>query len=121
MSTPKPQDAQDVDVSRRTWLAAERTWLAWWRTGLASAAVGMAVARLLPVQRKAHWPFALLGVGYGLLAVAVLLVGAARQRRNDAALRGSGFDHLSGGMVLGLTWVAVALSLITVVLAAFDS
>ena len=40
--------AQQSDVTRRTWLAAERTWLAWWRSGVAVGAVALAVGRFLP-------------------------------------------------------------------------
>ncbi len=121
MSAPEAGTGAYGDVTRRTWLAAERTWLAWWRTGLAAAAVGMAVGRLLPVTRHAHWPFAALGVGYGLLAVAILVLGATRQRRGAAALRRGGFDELSSGTVTALTFVTVLLSFITLILVAVDS
>ena len=74
------QDIDLADVKRRTWLAAERTWLAWWRTGLGAAAVSIGVGRLLPgLAGGARWPLKLLGLGYGLIAIAVLLIGAVRQ------------------------------------------
>jgi putative membrane protein len=114
-SPPQPEpgrgDPQASDVTRRTWLAAERTWLSWWRTGIASAAVGIAVGRLLPeVTHGARWPFRALGIAYGLLAVAVLLVGAVRQQRTAEALRRGSYDELSSPLVMWLTAVAVALS-----------
>lgn len=94
MTTPPAADASiapDADVSRRTWLAAERTWLAWRRTGLGAAAVAVAVGRLLPgLTGGARWPFRLMGLGYAALAVAVLVVGAARQHRAAEALRRGG-------------------------------
>ncbi len=121
MSASESRGAQHVDASRRTWLAEERTWLAWWRTGLAAAAVGFAVGRLLPVAHQAHWPYAVLALAYGGLAVAVLVAGAARHRRSSAALHRGGFDELSDGLVLGLTGFAVVLSVVTVVLVAVDS
>ncbi len=112
---------EDTDVTRRTWLAAERTWLAWWRTGLAAAAVGFAVGRLLPVSHHAHWPFAVLALSFELLAVAILILGATRQRRGAATLKHGGFDELSGGTVTAVTAAAVVLSLITAILVAVDS
>jgi putative membrane protein len=105
-------DPQTSDVTRRTWLAAERTWLAWWRTGIASAAVGIAVGRILPeVTHGARWPFRLLGIAYGLLAVGVLLIGAVRQQRTADALRRGSYDELSSPLVMWLTAAAVGLAL----------
>jgi putative membrane protein len=102
---------------RRTSLAAERTWLAWWRTGLAAAAVALAVGRLLPgVAHGTRWPFRVLGIGYGLLAIAVVVMGAVRHRRGTAALRRGGFDELSGRSVVALTAAAVVLGTVTLVI-----
>jgi putative membrane protein len=101
-------------VSRRTRLAAERTWLAWWRTGLGAAAVAIAVGRLLPsLTRGARWPYLVLGLGYGALAVAVLIVGAVRQQHVVRALRCDDYDELSTPLVMWLTAAAVALSTAT--------
>jgi|SRR4029077_17568977 putative membrane protein len=103
-------DRQGEDVTRRTWLAAERTWLAWWRTGLAVSAVALAVGRLVPdVTRGPRWPPRLLGIGYGLLALGVLVIGAVRQQRTDAALRRGSLDELSRSSVIGLTAVSILL------------
>jgi putative membrane protein len=113
-AAPPAPDPGDTDVSRRTWLAAERTWLAWWRTGLGVAALAVAVGRIVPgLAGGTRWPYRLLGLCYGLLAVAVLVVGAIRQQRAADALRRGGFDELSSPLVLGLTAVAVALSTAT--------
>jgi uncharacterized membrane protein YidH (DUF202 family) len=102
------------DDSKRTWLAAERTWLAWWRTGLGAAAVAIAVGRLLPgLTGGARWPLRALGLGYGLLAVAVLVVGAIRQQRLGDALRSGGYEELSTPLVMWLTGAAIALSVVT--------
>lgn len=107
----------ESDVTRRTWLAAERTWLAWWRAGVAVGAVALAVGRLLPgLAHGALWPFRVLGLGYGLLSVAILLAGARRQQRAAAALRRGGFDELSSPLVAWLTAGAIALSVIAMVL-----
>lgn len=105
------------DPERRTWLAAERTWLAWWRTGLGAAAVAIAVGRVLPgLTGGSQWPFRALGLGYGVLAVAVLVLGAVRQQRVADALRRGGYDELSTPLVMWLTAGAVALSVATLAL-----
>ena len=105
-STPETDD-----VSRRTWLAAERTWLAWWRTGIGVGAVAIAVGRFLPgVTHGARWPFRVLGVGYGVLSIAILLVGAQRQRQAGAALRRGGYQELSSPLVSWMTAAAVTLA-----------
>ncbi len=105
-SAPPPAEA-----SRRTWLASERTWLAWWRSGIAVGAVALAVGRLLPaVTHGARWPMRVLGVGYGLLSVAILLIGARRQRRTAEALRRGDYEELSTPAVAWLTAAAIALS-----------
>jgi putative membrane protein len=108
-----------VDVKRRTWLAAERTWLAWWRTGLGAAAVSIGVGRLLPgLTGGAHWPLRLLGIGYGLVAIAVLVIGAVRQNHVASALRRGSYEELSSPLVMWLTAAAVALSVATLVVIA---
>lgn len=102
---------ESSEVSRRTWLAAERTWLAWWRTGVGVGAVAIAVGRFLPgLTYGARWPFRLLGVGYGLLSVVILVLGATRQRRARAALRRGGYEELASPVVNWLTAAAVVLA-----------
>ena len=69
-------DPADVDVTRRTRLAAERTWLAWWRSGIAASATAVAVGGVVPqLVDGARTPYVLLGCGYALLAL-TLFVGA---------------------------------------------
>jgi putative membrane protein len=98
------------DGTRRTLLAAERTWLAWWRTGLAVSTVALAVGRLLPsVTHGARWPPRLLGLGYGLLALGVFVIGALRQRDTASALRRGSFDELSRPVVIALTSFSILL------------
>jgi uncharacterized membrane protein YidH (DUF202 family) len=100
---------------RRTSLAAERTWLAWWRTGLAASAVALAVGRFLPsVSSGPHWPSRALGVAYGVLAIAVFVMGARRQRDAADAIRRGGFDELSSELVLALTTAGVLLAVATI-------
>ncbi len=104
----------DADDSQRTWLAAERTWLAWWRTGVAATAVAIGVGRIVPgLTGGARWPLRVLGVGYGALAVAILVIGGVRQNHVAAALRRGGHDHLSSPLVMWLTVAAVLLALAT--------
>ena len=101
----------------QTWLAAERTWLAWWRSGVAVGAVALAVGRFLPgLTKGAQWPFRLLGVGYGVLSVTILLVGAMRQRRMGSALRRGSFEELTSPLVAGLTAAAILLSVASMIL-----
>jgi putative membrane protein len=118
---PEPDAGEPdiADVERRTWLAAERTWLAWWRTGLGAAAVSIGVGRLLPgLTGGARLPLRLLGLGYGLVAVAILVIGAVRQRRVAAALRRGDYEELSSPMVMWLTAAAVALAVATLLVIA---
>ncbi|MBV9415312.1 MAG: DUF202 domain-containing protein [Solirubrobacterales bacterium] len=112
---------QESDVTRRTWLAAERTWLAWWRSGVAVGAVALAVGRFLPaLTHKQSWPFRVLGLGYGFLSVAVLVVGGFRQRRTADALRRGSFTALTSQLVTWLTAVAIILSIAAMVLVATE-
>lgn len=118
-SEAKPTSPQNSDVTRRTWLAAERTWLAWWRTGIGASAVAIGVGRVVPeLTHGARWPWRVLGIAYGLIAVAVLVIGGIRQSRTANALRRGSYDELSGPLVLYLTAAAVILSLGAVILVA---
>ena len=112
---PEPAEGDPLaEVERRTWLAAERTWLAWWRTGVGVAAVSIGVGRLLPgLTGGSRLPLKLLGLGYGILAVAVLVIGAVRQNRVVAALRRGSYESLSSPLVNWLTVAGVALALAT--------
>ncbi len=117
MSTDPAPEAKDADVTRRTWLAAERTWLAWWRSGIAVGAVALAVGRFLPaVTHGARWPLRILGVGYGLLSVAILVIGALRQRGTEAALRRGDYAGISPPVVSWLTAAAIGLSVLATIL-----
>ena len=108
-----------ADVRRRTWLAAERTWLAWWRTGLGAAAVAVGVGRLVPdLTKGAVWPLKLLGIGYGVLAIAILVLGGARAPRVSRTRRGA-YHRLSSPLVTWLTVAGVALALVTLGVIAF--
>ena len=64
--------------------------LAWLRTGLAATAVAIAVGKIVPDLSKnvTIWPYTVLGVGYGLLGVALILytgcAAAPRSTRRSA-------------------------------------
>ncbi len=112
-------DASATDATRRTWLAAERTWLAWWRTGLGATAVAVAVGRILPgLSGGSRWPLKALGLGYGALAVAILVIGGVRQARVAGSLRRGSYDELSDPLVMWLTGSAIVLALATIVVIA---
>jgi putative membrane protein len=114
--TPEPGggERRPVDATRRTSLAAERTWLAWWRTGLGAAAVAIGVGRVLPsLTGGSKWELRALGLGYGALAVVVLLIGGLRQSKVAEALRRGSYDELSSRAVFWFTAAAVGLALAT--------
>ncbi len=115
---PAPEPA--IDATRRTFLAEERTFLAWLRSGLAAIAVSLAIGRLLPALLDAdQGVYRVLGVGYGLLGVFLMVYGAIRQRVVERHLVAGGFAPLplwvvvilgGAGLVLGVATVATLLS-----------
>src|SRR4051812_30244612 len=77
----------DVGADSRTSMAAERTWLSWWRAALAASAGALAIGRLAPeLLHVAAAPYVVLGCGYAVLAIALLLAGARRQRELQRAV-----------------------------------
>jgi uncharacterized membrane protein YidH (DUF202 family) len=123
MSSEQPGfDRKDTDVTRRTWLAAERTWLAWWRTGIGVAAVAIAIGRFLPgVTGGTQWPYRILGLGYAVLGIANLVIGAARQHSSSRALSRGDYDPLSPPVVMWMTAGAILLAVATMVLVAIGT
>jgi putative membrane protein len=116
-----PMDDEDV-APRRTWLAAERTFLAWWRTGLAASVAALAVGRVLPeVVEGPTWPYLVLGLGYGAVAVGVFALGARRHHDIDNGLREGRFPSLGGGVVAALSLAGAALTIVTMAVIAIDS
>jgi uncharacterized membrane protein YidH (DUF202 family) len=98
-------------------MAAERTWLAWWRTALAATAGSLAVGRLAPeLLDVSRWPYVVLGTGYATLAIALLLIGAQRQRQLERALERDTTAPLSFRLVMGFTTGGIVLAVLTVVL-----
>ena len=72
---------------RRTYLAAERTYLAWLRTGLAAIGIALAVGRLIPALIDASQSaFAVLGIGYAVMGIYLIVYAAVSARRIQRAL-----------------------------------
>jgi inner membrane protein YidH len=111
------EKADDTGAASRTGMAAERTWLAWWRTALASTAGALAVGRLAPdLLQVAAWPYVVLGCGYALIAIALLLIGASRQRKLERALQRGERAPLSFALVAAFTFSGTTLAVVTIIL-----
>lgn len=118
-STPDPQSQSELLV-KQALMASERTWLAWWRSALVATAGALAVGRVAPqALHVATWPYIILGVGYGILAVGMTLVGARRHRRLtdhtlNAAQSSVGTRSISaftaGGVALALCTIALVIA-----------
>jgi uncharacterized membrane protein YidH (DUF202 family) len=111
--------APDVDLDQRTSMAAERTWLAWWRTALTATAGALGVGRLAPdLLGVAPGPYIGLGVGYAVLAIGLLIAGAARQRQLTQAQQEGVHRPLAFATVAIFTGGATLLVLMTLLLVA---
>jgi putative membrane protein len=108
---------QDGDATRRTWLANERTMLAWLRTGLAALAVAVAVGKIVPDLRPhtTRWPWAVLGAGYGLLGIALIVYGMQRRATVDRAIRDGRYEPATDTALAVIGAFALLLAVITVV------
>jgi uncharacterized membrane protein YidH (DUF202 family) len=112
---PPEQEREFGDPTRRTFLAQERTLLAWWRTSFSAIGVALAVGRLLPdIAHLPRVPFLILGVGWGLLAVALVSFGLIRQRAGERAIRAGGYLHVNPYWLAALTVYMVVLLLGTI-------
>jgi uncharacterized membrane protein YidH (DUF202 family) len=121
MATQPEDEPGLVDVSRRTYLAAERTLLAWWRSGLAALAVALGVGRIVPALIHAPTaPFIALGIGFGLLALAFILYGTLRQRHVERAMDEGGFERLDGAVVTSMAVAMIVLVIVSTVLIVFE-
>lgn len=114
---------QDGDASRRTWLASERTVLAWLRTGLTATAVALGVGKVVPDLRAGgtEWPFVILGAGYGVLGVAIVLYGLWRGREVDRAIREGRYLPLDSRAMWLVGALAIALGLLAVIVIVADA
>jgi uncharacterized membrane protein YidH (DUF202 family) len=107
----------DADATRRTRLASERTYLAWVRTALAAFAVGLGAGRVVPALTKGpRWPYEVVGAGFALMGVALMVYGYLRQRAVDAALARGEFAEPDHRTVIALAATGSVLGLAVVVL-----
>ena len=98
-------------------MAAERTWLAWWRTALAATAGALAVGRFAPdLLEVAAWPYVVLGCGYAVVAISLLVVGASRQRKLQRAIETGEQAPLPFMLVAAFTLGGTLLAVMTVVI-----
>ena len=88
MADPELLDPELRSASRRTHLASERTQLAWWRTGLTALAVAIGVGRVVPEldPSAAKLPYTLIGIGFAVYGVALIVYGTLRARGVERAL-----------------------------------
>jgi putative membrane protein len=108
------------DATRRTRLANERTYLAWWRTGLTSIAVAVGVGRLVPdVSDVTRWPYEAVGAGFGLLGIAFIWFGYARERAVEEALDRGSFAPVGVRLPLALLVVGGVLGAASVLIVIF--
>lgn len=114
---------EDGDASRRTWLASERTVLAWLRTGLTATAVALAVGKVVPDLRDggAEWPFVVLGAGYGLLGVVIVMYGLWRGRAVDRAIREGRYLPLDSRAMWLVGALTIGLGLLAAVVIVADA
>jgi uncharacterized membrane protein YidH (DUF202 family) len=118
LPTSRPtQVSEFADPSRRTYLAAERTLLSWWRTAFAALCVALAVGRLLPeLAHLRRGPFLVLGVGWGVLAAALVVCGTLRQLRGGESIKAGGFRYLDQKTTVALASYILLLTVGTVVI-----
>lgn len=113
-----PESFDIGDATRRTWLAAERTWLAWVRTGLGFSALALTVGKIVPslADEATTWPYEVIGAGYALLGVLVLVYAFARRAAVEAALPRGDYVAASDGILFGALLGAAVLGLATAVI-----
>lgn len=115
-------EADDVDITRRTLLAAERTWLAWWRSGIAAATAAVAVGGVVPeLVEGGRTAYVVLGAGYSAVAAAIFAGAALRRRRVGRALARGEYPDVGEGWASALTLAGMALALGTLVVIVVQS
>ena len=109
-------ETPDAETALNVGMAAERTWLAWWRTALVATAGALGVGRLAPrLLHAAAAPYVVLGCGYGVLALALLIVGSRRHRALSRALERGEPAPLTATTVTLFTVGGVVLATVTTV------
>ena len=109
---------EDVEATRRTYLASERTELAWWRTGLTALAVALGVGRVVPGLNEGatRWPYELVGVFFALYGVAVIAYGSRRRRVVERALAEGRYPDPPRFAHAAIAGAGIALGLLTIAL-----
>ncbi|OJU85016.1 MAG: hypothetical protein BGO11_04545 [Solirubrobacterales bacterium 70-9] len=107
-----------MEEDRRTTLAAERTLLAWWRTGFTAIAAALALGRVVPalINHGTRWPYVVVGLGFALYGIALILFGTQRIHRLNLELGISEADQQPERTMLGLAGVGVVLGVAVIVL-----
>jgi uncharacterized membrane protein YidH (DUF202 family) len=115
MMDDDPDRREFGEGSRRTYLAAERTYLSWIRSGLAALAVAIGVGRLIPaLLETGRTVFALLGVGYAVLGLGMMLYGGIRQRSVRRAIDRGRYVEVDQTVVLAISALGVVLAVATI-------
>ncbi|HKC22787.1 MAG TPA: DUF202 domain-containing protein [Gaiellaceae bacterium] len=105
------------DATRRTRLANERTYLAWLRSALTALAVAIGAGKIVPgVADVTSWPFELLGAGYAVLALGLVLGGLRRFLSVEEALRAGDYTPLTSRDALVVGGAASVLAVATLAL-----
>jgi putative membrane protein len=121
VSDPSPPLDPSIDANRRTHLANERTYLAWLRSGLTAVAVGLGIAKLLPdFAGGAAWPYVVLGTGFCLLGIAMVVLGLRRLRQVSKALSDGAFRPLSDASAVGIGSATIILAIATILVVILD-
>jgi inner membrane protein YidH len=106
-----------TDALRRTRLANERTYLAWLRSALTALAVAVGAGKIVPdLGHVTRWPFEVLGAGFAVLAVVLVLAGVLRFLKVEEALRAGEFSPLAGREAVLVAAVAGVLAVATLAL-----
>jgi putative membrane protein len=115
------QGFETRDATRRTRLANERTFLAWWRSGLTALAVGFGAGRLVPeLSGDSSWPFVVIGVGFSLVGVGLIVFGYERHRQVERALARGEYTSLTERTALLFAACGAVLGVATAVLLVVD-
>jgi uncharacterized membrane protein YidH (DUF202 family) len=117
MATPD----ETGDATRRTWLASERTWLAWARTGFTATAVSIGIGRIAPeLGNVTRWPYAVIGFGYAMLGVALVIYGLRRRGDVEAAIQRGEYAPPHDSAMAAFVAVATVLGVASGVVILFD-